>query len=61
MNGVRVFVTGFAVYFISPAAGDGMLHATEGWLMFIAAFLALCVVALIMRRAERLFRRSATT
>ena len=61
VNGIRVFVTGFAVYFISPAAGEGILHITEGWLLFIAAFVALCVVALVVRRVERALGRSADT
>ena len=56
VNGTRVFVTGFAVHFLSPAAGEGVLHATEGWLMFIGAFIALAAAAWIGTRIERLVR-----
>ena len=38
INGVRVFLTGFLVYFVSPELGDGFMHMTEGWLLFIVAF-----------------------
>jgi exosortase len=37
VNGVRVFLTGFLVFFVSPAAGEGFLHTTEGWLLFIVS------------------------
>lgn len=61
VNGIRVFVTGFAVHFISPAAGEGILHATEGWLLFVVAFAALCVVAWGVRWVERTVRARRTT
>ena len=38
VNGLRVFLTGFVVYFVSPAAGEGVMHLTEGWVMFVGAF-----------------------
>ena len=57
INAIRVFVTGFAVYYISPDAGSGVLHATEGWLMFLAAFGLLGLVALVAGRVERRIRR----
>ena len=38
INGLRVFLTGFLVYFVSPEAGEGFMHLTEGWVMFIVAF-----------------------
>ena len=56
VNGTRVFVTGFAVHFLSPAAGEGVLHATEGWLMFIGAFVALAAAAWVGTRIERAVR-----
>jgi exosortase len=61
INGVRVFVTGFAVHFISPEAGTGILHATEGWLLFIVAFVCLLGLAglgVVIER--RLGRRSGS-
>jgi exosortase len=57
VNGVRIFVTGFAVYFISPETGTGLFHVTEGWAMFVVAFAALWVLVLIGRYAERLWHR----
>ncbi len=38
INGIRVFLTGFLVFFVSPTAGDGFMHLTEGWVMFVIAF-----------------------
>ena len=61
VNGVRVFVTGFAVHFISPAAGTGILHATEGWLLFIVAFVGLLGVAGVAMLVERRFHRRASS
>ena len=37
VNGVRVFLTGFLVFFISPATGEGFMHTTEGWLLFVVS------------------------
>ena len=56
INAIRVFVTGFAVYYISPDAGTGVLHATEGWLMFLTAFGLLGIVALLAGKLERRIR-----
>jgi exosortase len=45
LNGVRVFLTGFLVFFVDPALGEGFMHLTEGWLIFLVAFLILGGVA----------------
>ena len=37
VNGIRVFLTGFLVYFVSPALGKGFMHVTEGWLLFLVS------------------------
>jgi len=37
INGVRVFLTGFLVYFIDPSLGEGFMHLTEGWLLFVVS------------------------
>ena len=57
LNSVRIFLTGFAVYFIDPALGRGVMHYTEGWAMFVAAFAALGVTGLALAWGERLLRR----
>ena len=55
INGVRVFLTGFLVFFVSPALGEGFMHVTEGWLMFIVAFAILGLFAWITGRLERTY------
>jgi exosortase len=38
VNGVRVFLTGFLVFFVTPEMGEGFMHYTEGWLLFLFSF-----------------------
>ena len=45
INGVRVFITGFLVYFVSPSFGEGFMHITEGWLLFVVSFASLGFLA----------------
>ena len=52
LNGLRVFLTGFLVYFVSPQLGDGFLHLTEGWVIFVIAFVILGGVAWLVSRGE---------
>jgi cytochrome bd-type quinol oxidase subunit 1 len=54
---VRVFLTGFFVFFVSPAMAEGFMHTTEGWLMFLIAFVALGAAAWVIGRGEHLFAR----
>jgi exosortase len=58
VNGVRVFLTGFLVLFVSPKAGEGFMHTSEGMVMFGAAFLITSLVAWAMSSGERLVFRS---
>jgi exosortase len=57
VNGFRVFMTGFLVYFVSPELGKGFMHVTEGWLLFLVSLASLAVGAgialLLERRAMR--------
>lgn len=53
INGVRVFLTGFLVYFVDPALGKGFMHVTEGWLLFIVSFGTLAFVGWLAGVAER--------
>ena len=56
VNGVRVFITGFLVYFVSPALGAGFMHDTEGWLLFVVSMSILALVAWLAAQGERQLR-----
>ena len=45
INGIRVFLTGFLVYFVNPSLGEGFMHITEGWLLFLVSMSLLAVTA----------------
>ena len=57
INGVRVFLTGFLVYFVGPKFGTGFMHATEGWLLFLVSLSSLGVLAWLMGKADQLRQR----
>ncbi len=57
INGVRVFLTGFLVYFVSPELGQGFMHTTEGWLLFLVSFTILGVCAWLLGYGEKWWRR----
>jgi len=59
LNAVRVFLTGFLVFFVSPALAEGVMHYTEGWALFVAAFAILGGAAWVLAGLER--RRPAVT
>jgi exosortase len=59
INAVRVFLTGFLVYFVSPSLGEGFMHLTEGWLLFVVAFGLLGLTAWILARGEAWLARRA--
>jgi len=40
------------VYFADPKLGEGFLHLTEGWLLFVIAFAVLGVVAWVASAIE---------
>ncbi|HET9603726.1 MAG TPA: exosortase/archaeosortase family protein [Gemmatimonadales bacterium] len=52
INAIRVFFTGFLVYFVDPKLGEGFMHMTEGWLLFIVAFGLLALLAWAARAIE---------
>lgn len=58
LNGVRVFLTGFLVFFVDPRLGEGFMHQTEGWVIFVVAFGLLGGLAWMLLQAEN-FRRVA--
>ena len=53
INGIRVFLTGFLVYFVNPALGEGFMHMTEGWLLFLVSMGILALAAWGGSKAER--------
>lgn len=55
INGIRVFFTGFLVYFVDPALGKGFMHITEGWLLFLVSLACMGVVAWLGSMTERRF------
>ncbi|MDP9204599.1 MAG: exosortase/archaeosortase family protein, partial [Gemmatimonadota bacterium] len=57
INGFRVFLTGFLVFFVSPALGEGFMHVTEGWLLFLFSFATLALLAWAFVVLERRFVR----
>jgi exosortase len=52
LNGVRVFLTGFLVYFVDPKLGDGFMHLTEGWVIFVIAFAILGAISWFLLQGE---------
>lgn len=59
VNGIRVFLTGFLVFFVSPSLGQGFMHVTEGWLLFLVSLGSLAVCAVVFRWAEKRLTRTA--
>ena len=53
VNAFRVFLTGFLVYSVDPALGEGFMHLSEGWLLFVIAFVILGAFTWIVSRLER--------
>lgn len=53
INGVRVFLTGFLVYFVDPKMGEGFMHMTEGWLLFLVSLLLIGAVAALLALLTR--------
>jgi exosortase/archaeosortase family protein len=53
INGIRVFLTGFLVFFVSPSFGEGFMHATEGWLLFLVSLSLLAGAAWLATLLER--------
>jgi exosortase len=57
INGVRVFLTGFLVYFVDPKLGEGFMHVTEGWLLFLVSLACIGTLAWLGGKAEQLVSR----
>jgi exosortase len=59
-NSVRIFLTGFLVFFVDPALGEGFMHYTEGWVLFLIGLGGVGIIASGLRSVEMLRRRSRT-
>lgn len=57
LNGIRVFLTGFLVFFVDPKFGEGFMHLTEGWLLFVVAFAFLGLFAWAFATLESRWKR----
>jgi exosortase len=57
INSFRVFLTGFLIYFVTPALGEGFMHYSEGWVLFLVAFAFVGMLAAGFRRLESLVAR----
>lgn len=57
INGVRVFLTGFLVYFVDPKLGEGFMHITEGWLLFVVSFALVGSVAFVLTYVDKWWTR----
>lgn len=53
VNAFRVFLTGFLVYWVDPKLGEGFMHLSEGWLLFVIAFIILGAFTWAVGRVER--------
>ena len=41
------------MYFVSPDLGEGFMHLSEGWLLFVIAFLLLGAFTWVVAGVER--------
>lgn len=53
INGFRVFLTGFLVFFVNPELGTGFMHVTEGWLLFLVSLASIALLAWVITHGER--------
>lgn len=57
LNGLRIFLTAFLVYFVDPELGQGFMHKSEGFAMFVVALACLAGIATAARLLERALTR----
>jgi exosortase len=58
VNAVRVFMTGFLVVFVDPKLGEGFMHITEGWLLFVVSLALTAGAAWLIGVVEGRIRRN---
>lgn len=59
LNALRIFLTGFLVFYVAPELGQGFMHYTEGWVLFLVAFGALGAVAWALWHVEKRLQKGA--
>ncbi|HEY8061363.1 MAG TPA: exosortase/archaeosortase family protein [Gemmatimonadales bacterium] len=59
LNGVRIFLTAFLVYFVDPELANGMAHERQGLAMFVVAFAVLGAATAVTQLVESRLRRGA--
>jgi exosortase len=52
LNGIRVFLTGYLVFFIDPSMGEGFMHMSEGWGIFLVALAMTGGVTAVLKSVE---------
>jgi len=57
LNAIRVFLTGFLVFYADARFAEGFGHLTEGWVIFVVAFAVLGAIAFVLAGLERRLRR----
>jgi exosortase len=57
LNAVRVFITGFLVFYVDPKLAQGVMHLTEGWVIFVVAFAILGALAFVLTSLEKRLRK----
>jgi len=55
VNGFRIFMTGFLVFFVDPKLGEGFMHITEGYLLFLISLSILALLTWSFLKLERRF------
>jgi exosortase len=58
VNGIRIFMTGFLVFFVDPKLGEGFMHLTEGYLLFLISLSILALLTWFFLRVESHFGRN---
>lgn len=53
VNAVRIFFTAFLMHFVDPALGQGFMHTSEGWALFVGALGLVALVAMLIGAVER--------
>jgi len=61
LNGVRIFLAGFLVYYADPRLGEGFMHLTEGWALFVVAFAILSALGWLLVQTEHTISRIRAT